>query len=519
MGMNRRHFLKHVAAYSALALPGLEFLRTIEANAQEIRRRNKSVIIMWMAGGPATIDIWDLKPGRPTGGEFREISTSAPGVKISEHMPVTARQMQHLAIIRSLTTSEGDHNRGRQLMHTSYTPSPIIPYPSLGSVAAHQIPKLAGYRDISLPNYIAVGGAADGPGFLGMNYAPFTIQNPGTPPENIRPPANVASGQVEAEDRIRRRQRLLFTVEDRFTSGRAPHLASEKDRARFADASKAHSEIYGKAFSLVASKEGKVFDMKGESPRLVQEYGNNNFGRSALMARRLVEAGVSAVEISLGGWDTHNANFNALATRQLPTLDRAMGTLVKDLNERGLWRNTVLVWMGEFGRTPRINQNAGRDHWARCWSVVVGGGAIKGGQAYGSTDQDGMAVADNPVHVGDLFATIYKALGIDPNSQIRDNIGRPFALAGPFGPDRVPAHPSQGGEGHDPSPFFISEAFLGVFHECPDPGTRTTSRAILDRSGGSDLPFERKGPGSGSDAGAADRRSWNAARASRQRAC
>src|SRR5207248_8005495 len=148
------------AAYSALALPGLEFARTIQANAQTLQRNNKSVIIMWMGGGPATIDIWDLKPGRPTGGEFREIETSAQGVRISEHMPRTAEQMRHLAIIRSLTTTEGDHNRGRQLMHTSYTPNPAIAFPSIGAVASPQIPPLSGYQEISLPNYISIGGPA-----------------------------------------------------------------------------------------------------------------------------------------------------------------------------------------------------------------------------------------------------------------------------------------------------------------------------------------------------------------------
>ena len=159
MGMNRRHFLTHVAGFSALALPGLEFVRNLQANAQELRRRNKSVIVLWMGGGPASIDIWDLKPGRPTGGEFREISTAVPGIKISEHMPTVAVQMRHLTIIRSLTTTEGDHARGRTLMHTSYTPNPALSFPSIGAVAAHEIPKLAGYHDISLPNYIAVGGA------------------------------------------------------------------------------------------------------------------------------------------------------------------------------------------------------------------------------------------------------------------------------------------------------------------------------------------------------------------------
>src|SRR5262245_31140336 len=384
-GMSRRHFMKHVAGYTALALPGLEFLRTIQANAQQLRRNNKSVIIMWMGGGPATIDIWDLKPEHANGGPFRPIDTSARGVRISEHMPVTARQMDKLAIIRSLTTSEGDHNRGSQLMHTSYTPNPAIAFPSLGAVAAKQIPTLQGYQEISLPSYVVVGNSqANGPGFLGMNFAPFNVQNPGTPPENIRP-QGISGNDAEQMERIRRRQRLFYTLEQEFMFGRFPHATAgmnyererekmEKERARFADASKAHRDIYQKGFSLVASREGQVFSLQGENQRLMEKYGaagpgNNNFGRSAILARTMVEAGVSAVEISLGGWDTHGQNFQALSTRQLPPLDKAMGTLVEDLNEKGLWRNTVLIWMGEFGRTPRINNNSGRDHWARCWSV------------------------------------------------------------------------------------------------------------------------------------------------------
>lgn len=439
-GMNRRHFLKHVAGASLMAVPAMQFLRTIQANAQEMRRNNKSLIIMWMGGGPATIDIWDLKPGQPTGGPFRETNTNVSGIRISEHMPRVAQQMSHLAIIRSLTTTEGDHMRGRQLMHTSYTPNPAIAFPSIGAVASQQVPRLANYQDISLPNYISIGGPADGPGFLGMNYAPFTIQNPGTPPENIAPPASLGQAGPALADRIQRRRRLFIELEDQFMFSQAPHLtdnmkgASRNERlavrAQFSDAAKAHNDIYYKGFSLIASKEGQVFDLKTESQKTRDAYGNNGFGQAALMARRLVEAGVSAVEISLGGWDTHNQTFNAHQTRLQPTLDQAMGSLVRDLVDRGRWRNTVLVWMGEFGRTPRINQNSGRDHWARCWSVVIGGGALRGGQVYGSTNSDGTAVQDNPVRVGDLFATIYRALGIDPSTQVRDAIGRPFAIAG-----------------------------------------------------------------------------------------
>jgi Protein of unknown function (DUF1501) len=445
-GMNRRHFLKHVAAASALALPGMEFVRTIQANAQTLRRNNKSVVILWMQGGPATIDIWDLKPGRSTGGEFTEIQTSAPGVRISQHMPRVAEQMRNLAIIRSLSTSEGDHNRGTQLMHTSYTPNPAIAFPTLGSIMAkvgtnREI--VPSYQDISLPSYITIGGGGmgGGGGFLGMNYAPFNVQNPGTTPEKIRPSNALGSG-TDLEDRVRRRQRLFYELEDQFMFGRTPHMATSgtlndrlRERSRFADASKAHRDVYYKGFSLTASKEGQVFELKNEKPKVMEEYGAagmgaNNFGRSAILARRLLESGVSAVELSLGGWDTHGQNFNALATRQLPPLDKAMGTLVRDLVERGMWQNTVLVWMGEFGRTPRINANNGRDHWSRCWSVVVGGGAIRGGQAYGATDADGMDVARDRVNIGNVFATIYRGLGIDPDNQVRDPIGRPFRIAG-----------------------------------------------------------------------------------------
>jgi len=280
-----------------------------------------------------------------------------------------------------------------------------------------------------------------------MNYAPFNVQNPGSTPDNIRAPQALGNGN-DLTDRVRRRQRLFYELEDQFMFGRVPHLSagmaytsqSERDarlavRGRFADASKAHRDVYYKGFSLTASKEGDVFDLKKENPKAMEEYGAagmgaNNFGRSAILARRLLESGVSAVELSLGGWDTHAQTFNALATRQLPPLDKAMGSLVRDLVQRGMWQNTVVVWMGEFGRTPRINQNNGRDHWSRCWSIVVGGGAIRGGQAYGATDQDGMDVARDRVNIGNVFASIYRGLGIDPDNQVRDPIGRPFRIAG-----------------------------------------------------------------------------------------
>lgn len=203
--------------------------------------------------------------------------------------------------------------------------------------------------------------------------------------------------------------------------------------------------MYEKALSLVVSSRKEVFNLEKEidgkpiSASLKEEYGAagagaNNFGRGCLLARKLVEAGVSCVEVSLGGWDMHNGIFNALATRALPTLDKGMGALMRDLADRGRLKDTVVVWMGDFGRTPRINQNGGRDHYPRAWSVVLGGGNIKGGVVYGATDKDGTAAVDNPASVNDMYGTIYRALGIDPtpeqNASVRDNLGRPYYVAG-----------------------------------------------------------------------------------------
>lgn len=407
---NRRHFLKHLAGLSLMSLPGLSFLRRLQAAAPLLQKQNKSLIILWMSGGPSHMDLWDLKPGTSNGGEFKPISTSVPGIQICEHLPTVARQMQHLSIIRSLASNEGSHERGRVLLHTARQPNPAVTFPSLGAVAAYHL----GDKQLALPSFIAVGRPSEGPGFLGMNYAPFTVQDPGQPPANIRPPEG-----LDDDLRIRRRQQLFYALEEGF-EGRG-------------DAAKAHREIYGKAFSLVASTQGKVFNLSGEKPSLRQAYGENPFGQGCLLARRLVEAGVTCVEVDLGGWDNHQAIFPTLRRNLLPMLDKGMGTLVSDLVERGLWKNTVLVWMGEFGRTPRINQNAGRDHWGRCWSVVVGGGAIRGGQIFGSTTRDGMDIEDGKVGVADLFATLYKGLGLDPATQIRDGNGRPHPIAGEGG--------------------------------------------------------------------------------------
>lgn len=432
-GMSRRHFFRHMAGFSALTLPSLNFLSQLAHAAPTMKREHKSLIILWMGGGPSHMDTWDLKPGSSNAGEFKPMKTAADGVEICEHMPTLAAQMKNLSIVRSLVSNEGSHERGRVLMHTAYQPNPAVTYPSIGAVLAQQTAP----KDLSIPSFISVSGPSEGPGFLGMAYAPFTVQNPGAPPQNVATPLNANDAKQGA--RLINRSQMLTYLENGFVkSDRGP-------------AALAHKEIYTKAFDLTYSKTKAVFDLdidtdgKPMNPKLRDEYGRNGFGNGCLLARKLVEVGVPAIEVDLGGWDNHQGIFNALHNNRpnqgglVDRLDKGMGTLVRDLVDRGLWKNTVLVWMGEFGRTPRINQNGGRDHWGRCWSIVMGGGGIKGGQVYGSTDKDGMNVKDNPVTVGDCFATLYQALGVSPDLEIRDPLGRPNKITGSKGGKAIEA--------------------------------------------------------------------------------
>ncbi len=426
---DRRHFMAHAAAGAAVTVPGLSFLTNLRAAAPELKKKQKSLIILWMAGGPATIDIWDMKPGSPNGGEHRPKPTAASGVEISEHMPNTAKQFKNLSIIRSLSTREGDHARGTFMMNSGRSPSPLLDYPSIGSVLSYyQAMDVESMKNADLPAFISVaGGPAATPGFLGMKYAPFQVQNPGTMPENVSPPTGIQEIQMA------RRAALFQKLEGGFNTNVQ------------LDAARAHKEVYEKALNLVVSNRKEVFNLEKEIDgkpipmALKEEYGAagtgaNNFGRGCLLARKLVEAGTACVEISLGGWDMHGGIFNALSTRALPTLDKAMGALTRDLKDRGKLEDTVIVWMGDFGRTPKINQNGGRDHYPRAWSVVLGGGNLKGGIAYGATDKDGTEAVDKKTDILGLYATLYKGLGIDPtpetNASVRDNLGRPYYIAG-----------------------------------------------------------------------------------------
>lgn len=404
-GMSRRHFMKHMAGASAMTIPALTFGHSIRTHAAELQRNAKSAIMLWMGGGPSTMDIWDLKPGSNTGGPFRPIST-AGDVQISEHMPMTAKVMHHLAIIRSMSTREADHNRGNYYMHTGYQPNPNIEHPSYGAVIAHEtIDQRPG---LEIPPFVSVGGGSVGPGFLGMAWAPFTVSSNG----------QVRNLQMGIDDsRLMQRMATLDLIEKGFVSENRGSAADE------------HQKILKKTLDLMTSKQMDAFKVNQEPPQMIERYGDNGFGRGCLMARRLVEAGVPFVEVDLGGWDNHQGIFPTLADDKLPVLDRAMSALVEDLESRGRLQDTAIIWMGEFSRTPRINGNAGRDHWARSWSVVVGGAGMKGGIAVGATNEDGTQVTTEPYTSQDVMASICKALGIGLETTFTSRSGRPMKIA------------------------------------------------------------------------------------------
>jgi hypothetical protein len=407
-GMSRRHFMGHMAT-TALALPAVQFFTGLEANAQQVRRANKKCILLWMSGGPSHMDTWDLKPdSEKNGGPFKPIDTSAPGVRISEHLPHVAKQMKHLSIIRSLDSKEGNHDRGTYMMHTGYAPNPTVVHPSFGSVCSYELgEKLANF---DLPHFISINTPSLGAGFLGMSHSPFMVQNPNAPIANLLPPNGVS------HERMVRRLNMLGRVEDGFLKQGRGQAATD------------HKSVYAKTVRMMNSRYTRAFKLDDVPAPVRDAYGRGSFGSGCLMARKLIEQGVTFVEVALGGWDTHADAFETLSNRLMPELDKAMGALVADLAQSGLLESTMIVWMGEFGRTPRINQNAGRDHWPRGWSVVMGGGGIKGGQTVGATDKDGVDITERPVGVMDVVATMTKAMGIDVATQYTTPRGRPMKV-------------------------------------------------------------------------------------------
>ncbi len=383
------------------------------------QRKPKSVILIWLNGGPATIDLWDLKPDHQNGGPFREIATSVSGMKISEHLPTLATMAADFSIIRSMATREGDHARARVLSLTGYTPQGAINFPAIGSLVAHQF----NVAD-DIPSYVHIGGrpTVTGGGFLGPQYAPFVVG--GADRRNANPPAGNVTLKVEdltpdSTSVLAQRLQLqadLQAVTARPTSQVVDALESARERA----------------LRLMNPKAAAAFNLDEEDKSVRDSYGAGSFGQGCLMARRLVERGVSFVEVALDGWDTHANNFERVKDLS-QQLDRGAATLLKELRERGLLQDTLIVCQGEFGRTPRINGQAGRDHWPSTWAMMLAGAGIRGGQVVGKTSADGVSLESKPTHTADLMATIFRSIGLDPRKQNMSNVGRPIRLADPSG--------------------------------------------------------------------------------------
>jgi hypothetical protein len=428
--LSRRDWLRLSAAgIAGCSMSG--WLGSLATRAADDPKRRRSCILLWMNGGPSQMDTFDLKPGHANGGPFREIATAVPGIKISEHLPRIARHADRLALVRSMASKEGDHGLAKSYVHAGYSQRGPIQYPTLGSLVARE----AGAEEADLPAFVSIGSdrgassAAYSPGFLGPRYAPLMVGEVGrryTPADdgdtgaralrvpNLRPHAGVGGEQLDA------RLRLVQQIQREFV---AEHPSA---------AARSHQTAYERAARLMRTAAGKAFDLDEEPARLRDAYGRNRFGQGCLLARRLVERGVPFVEVSLGGdngqvWDTHQNNFPIV--RELSgALDAAWATLMNDLKEHGLLDSTLIVWMGEFGRTPTINGDKGRDHFPNAWTAVLGGGGIKGGQVIGKTSAGGEAIEQHPVSVPDLLATVCLALGIDPTKLNLSNVGRPISI-------------------------------------------------------------------------------------------
>ncbi|MCU0876681.1 MAG: DUF1501 domain-containing protein [Pirellulaceae bacterium] len=404
--VSRRALLKGTLATAAGgAVMNWGNLFQSRATAAEVERGQKRCILLWMNGGASQFETFDMKVGRPTGGLFREISTNVPGTRVCELMPTIAQNMDKLAVIRSMRTSQVDHPGGIHLMHTGYSEAAGIRFPEMGAVVA----KYLGRDGSDLPNFIKIFPHGNtGSGFLGPMYQPFTLS-----PEGNLPTFSRSNLNPEIESR---RSELRSFVEEQYA------------RQHKAETARMHREAYEAARRL--QNVQAVFHIDDEWEKYRDLYGDSAFGRRCLLARRLVEEGVPFVEVGQSSYDSHADNF-VWHRGLLPPMERAWAGLLNDLEQRGLLEHTLVVWMGEIGRTPSINNRSGRDHYVRSWSTALAGGGVKGGLVYGESDEDGIDVKDNPVTEGDFFATIYQALGIDPAVEHYNGV-RPIPIA-PFG--------------------------------------------------------------------------------------
>ena len=419
---SRRQWLGRMAAGGGAALAGAPWFRTLAEDALASPHRPRACILLWMGGGPSQLETLDPKPGNKNGGPTRAIKTATTGVQISEHLPKVAKLTEHLALIRSMKTKEGDHQRATFVAHTGRVPQGPISYPTLGSFASKEVDS-----PDDLPKFVAInaqqfGGDALTPGFLGPDFAPLNVGGGAYVQQaDQEPSVHLQVENLKAavkDDVFDRRWKLLAEQQERFRASRPDFSIRSQNSA------------LDRARRMMQGRAQAAFDLEDEPDALKQAYGNHVFGRGCMLARRLVEAGVPFVEVSLNGWDTHTDNFNQ-SKSLCERLDSGWATLLDDLNQRGLLESTMVVWMGEFGRTPVINGSNGRDHFPRAWSAALAGAGVRGGQVIGKTSDDGRNVEDRPVSAPEMLATICVGLGLDLKTQNMSNVGRPIRLVDP----------------------------------------------------------------------------------------
>ncbi len=411
--VSRRSFLTAVSAGAATLAADMTQLDmlTNPALAAELKRQDKRVILLWLAGGASQLETFDPKPGRATGGPYRSIPTVIPSVHISELMPKMAARLNYTSIIRSLNTRNADHGGGSILMSLGRRDEPSVRFPDLGAVVSRELGRI----DSQVPDYVSFysqtegrGSAVGRSGFFGARYAPMFLTN-GSTPEYLHRQESIS--ELDHHQRAELRDMLS----KRFMRGRDTAVVGS------------HNQAYSRVRGLMASET--LFDIDQEPQSMRDKYGPSLFGQQCLVARRLVEAGVPFVKVGRAWWDSHGENFET-HLELVTELDHVMSTLLDDLRDRGMLDNTLVVTLSEFGRTPRINQGLGRDHFASAWSVSLSGSGVKGGSVYGKTDPDGQTVAEGEVGAARVFATIYKAVGIDPKKEY--HVGaRPVPLTDP----------------------------------------------------------------------------------------
>lgn len=402
--VDRRDFLRAIPlGVAAAGLLGWRDLLSLQAAT--LRQQGKACILLWMQGGPSQFETWSPLPKHENGGETKAISTATSGIELSENLPKLAQSMNDICLVRSMTSKEGSHPRATVLLHTGYLPVPTVKHPTLGAIVSKEL----GDSSSELPGFVRIGQgrSSDGGGLLGVEYDPFLMNDASRMPDNAT--------LTTSEPRFQRRLKLLGNVNAEFESRGGKREVDDQRK------------LYGKAARMVLSPKMEAFDLSKEPDSMRDAYGRSQFGNGCLLARRLIETGVPCVEVSLGNWDTHDDNFERCRTLS-QQMDGPAAQLIADLKRRGLLDSTLVIWMGEFGRTPKINPRGGRDHFPRAFSVAMAGGGVKGGQVIGSTDPSGSDVRDRPIGVPDLFQSFCHSLGINADKENMSSIGRPIKI-------------------------------------------------------------------------------------------